>query len=109
MDNGASHDIYLHSHFRETYRDEYTSEKLPASWVQAAIHEELQYFNDVVWKGVHMDEVSKDPAAKLVGCRWVICNKNDAENPAVRARLVAQEVNNSDDLSFFCSDTSTRE
>lgn len=29
----------------------------------------------------------------LVRCRWVLCNKGDAEAPDVRARLVATEVN----------------
>ena len=33
------------------------------------------------------------PDSKLVRCRWVHCNKGDAQNPDVRARLVACEVN----------------
>ena len=33
----------------------------------------------------------------------MICNKNDNSDPDVRARLVAQEINNNDDMSFFAA------
>ena len=40
--------------------------------------------------------------SKLVRCRWVCCNKGDAQNPDVRARLVACEVNyGSKEDSFY--------
>ena len=43
--------------------------------------------------------------AKLVRCRWVLCNKGDAQTPDVRARLVACEVNhdNTHEASYFAS------
>ena len=44
MVDGSSKHVLLNAHFREAYKDEYTSEVLPRSWVQAAIHEELEYF-----------------------------------------------------------------
>ena len=42
MTDGTSTTVMLNNHFRDTYRDEYTAEALPKSWVRAAIHEELQ-------------------------------------------------------------------
>ena len=33
------------------------------------------------------------PGHVLVRSRWVLCNKGDQENPDMRARLVACEVN----------------
>ena len=42
---------------------------------------------------------------KLVRCRWVLCNKGDAANPDVRARLVACEVNygTTTEASFYAA------
>ena len=42
MQNGDSHKIALHKHFRDAYNDEYTQEQLPRAWVEEAIHEELE-------------------------------------------------------------------
>ena len=48
--------------------------------------------------------MSKFKDAKLVRCRWVLCNKGDATTPDVRARLVACEVNHgSKDDKFYAS------
>ena len=43
--------------------------------------------------------------AKVVRCRWVLCNKGDSTHPDVRARLVACEVNyaGTKDDSFYAS------
>ena len=35
--------------------------------------------------------------------RWVNCNKNDINDPDVRCRLVAQEVNTFADESFYAA------
>ena len=44
------------------------------------------------------------PNGKLVRCRWVLCNKRDAQNPDVRARLIACEVNSgSKEDSFYAA------
>ena len=39
--------------FRDVYRDEYTTEPLPDAQIRHAIVDEMRYFNDVVWEGVH--------------------------------------------------------
>ena len=41
--------------------------------------------------------------ARLWGSRWVNCNKNDINDPDVRCRLVAQEVNIHADDSFYAA------
>ena len=87
----------------KNYRDEYTNELLPKAWVQEAIHEELDYFNSRVWKAVPLDEALKEEGAKIIGCRWVMANKNDINDPDIRARLVAQEVGHHADHSLFAS------
>ena len=79
--------------FKEVYRDEYTNEILPTHLIHAAIIEELEYFNSRVWELSDIKAMKSFPESKLVRCRWVLCNKGDAQNPDVRARLVACEVN----------------
>ena len=101
--NGTTKTINLDSYFKEIYRDEYTAEPLPRTWVESAIHEEIQYFNDRVWVAMPIEEALADPEAKLSSCRWVVCNKNDASDPDVRARLVAQEVGSHADMSYFAA------
>ena len=56
-----------------------------------------------MWVGVPMNEAQQDQTGKIVGSRWVNCNKNDASNPDVRCRLVAQEVNVHADESFYAA------
>ena len=68
-----------------------------------AMLDELSYFNDNVWKGVPLAEAQADPEGKLIGTRCVLCNKNDASDPDVRARLVAQEISTYADESFFAA------
>ena len=101
---------YLNGHvdpaklvFKEHYRDEYTNEELPMGFVRDAMREELEYFCDRVWVGVPLSEAQNDPNGKIVGSRWVNCNKNDANDPDVRCRLVAQEVNTHADESFYAA------
>ena len=93
MANGArTKDLSTELIFKSQYRDEYTSEPLPASWVEAAIQEKIGYFNARVWVGVPLKVALAGPDAKIIGCRWVISNKNDPSNPDIRTRLVAQEI-----------------
>ena len=101
--DGTVQTIPLHAHFRAQYRDEYTDEPLPREWVEEAIHEEISYFNDRVWKAVPEHEALKEPGAKIIGTRWVISNKNDANDPDIRARLVAQEVSHFEDVSCYAA------
>ena len=101
---------YLNGHisptklsFKNSYRDEYTNEELPMGHVRPAIAEELEYFCDRVWVGVPMNVAKNDPDGKIIGSRWVNCNKNDINDPGVRCRLVAQEVNLHADDSFYAA------
>ena len=89
--------------FKEVYKDEYTNEELPLGHVRAAMKEELEYFCDKVWVGVPLSEAQNDPDGKIIGSRWVNCNKNDINDPDVRCRLVAQEINLQADESFYAA------
>ena len=89
--------------FKDSYKDEYTGEELPMGHVRNAMLDELEYFCDKVWVGVPIDVARNDPDGKIIGSRWVNCNKNDINDPDVRCRLVAQEVNLHADESFFAA------
>ena len=92
--NGGHVEISFDSrNFKPVYRDEYTNEVLPDDLVRAAICEELTYFNDRVWQITDIKTAESYKDAKVVRCRWVLCNKGDSTSPDVRARLVACEVN----------------
>ena len=85
---------YDEVNFRARYLDEYTGEVLPPSLIRAAIEDELNYFNSKVWELCTMDQMRKIPDYILIRSRWVLCNKGDANDPDVRARLVSCELNN---------------
>ena len=89
--------------FKDSYKDEYTNEELPIGHVKRAMQEELEYFCDKVWVGVPLAEAQNDPDGKIFGSRWVNCNKNDINDPDVRCRLVAQEINLQADESFYAA------
>ena len=89
--------------FKDAYKDEYTSEQLPIGHVRLAMQEELAYFCDKVWVGVPLSEALADADGKIIGSRWVNCNKNDINDPDVRCRLVAQEINLHHDDSFYAA------
>ena len=61
MADGTVKSIPLHAHFRPQYKDEYTSQPLPRSWVEAAIKEEIDDFNQHVWVGVPIETALQDP------------------------------------------------
>ena len=94
--DGREVSLALDDNFKPQYKYEYTSEILPYESAKDAMLDELQYFCSIVFRGVTMDEAMNDPSGKIVGCRWVNCNKGDASEPDVRCRLVAQEVNHGD-------------
>lgn len=81
------------ANFKPVYRDEYAREPLPSGLVHKAMCEELEYFNNTVWELVEKSEAEKEEHFKLIRTNWVVCNKGDAQDPDVRARLVACEVN----------------
>ena len=96
------HPISL-SIFRDDYKDEYTNGLLPSAWVREAIFDELDHFNKNVWTVVPESVARSDPDAKLIGTRFIINNKGDVHQPDVRARLVAQEVGDGPDSSFYAA------
>ena len=89
--------------FKDVYKDEYTCESLPIGHVRRSMHDELQYFCDKVWVAVPLSEAQNDAEGKIIGSRWVNSNKNDINDPDVRCRLVAQEVNLHADDSFYAA------
>ena len=89
--------------FKDLYKDEYTSEYLPLGHVRRAMREELEYFCNKVWVAVPLSEAQNDAEGKIVGSRWVTCNKNDIDDPDVRCGLVAQEVNLHADDRFYAA------
>ena len=70
-----------------------------------AIRVELNYFNSTVWQVAKPSDARKMKDSKTVQSRWLLCNKGNAKNPNVRARIVACEINTSGtkDDSFFAS------
>ena len=85
------------------YKDESTHDTLPTEHIRNAVYDELDYFCKNVWVGVSADVARADPHGKLINCKFVNCNKHDAESPGVRARLVAQEVSHHGDESFYAA------
>lgn len=82
-------------------RDEYTGEILDPGLVHKGKMEELDYFvSKQVWRVVPRKRAE---GHKIVGTRWVCCNKGDAERPEIRCRLVAQEVNMYKTDDFFAA------
>ena len=67
--------------------------------------EEMAYFCRNVWGIATLDGVKKDPKATLVGGRWVNCNKGDIQQPKVRARWVATEINHGNGESNYFAAT----
>ena len=103
--DGRTVSLDLEKNFRQSYKDEYTNEVLPAEGTKDAMYDELDYFCDKVFRGVTLDEARQDPEGKIVGCRWVNSNKGDSESPDIRCRLVAQEVNNGGESPDFYAAT----
>ena len=73
--NGTSANVDLNPNFRDVYKDEYTTEPLPKEGTKAAMHDEISYFCDKVFRGVTYDEAAKDPSGKIIRSRWVNSNK----------------------------------
>ena len=97
---------YGDDNFKSRYIDEYTGELLEPSLIRAAIVEELHYLNDKRnWELEDLSKVKQTADAIHVRTRWVLCNKGDAENPDMRARLVACEVNKTGKEDAFYAST----
>ena len=94
---------YLAHNFKAVSQDEYTGEILPNALVRAALIEDLNYFNKHVWDVVEKRIAYKLDDYKLVRMRWAICNKGDANDYDIRARLVACEINTYKTDEYFAS------
>ena len=82
-------------------RDEYTGEPLDESLVAKAKQEELRFFRSKgMWRIVPR---SRAEGQRIVGTRWVSCNKGDAAHPEIRCRLVCQEVKTYNSDEFFAA------
>ena len=82
--DGSSKRI-TYNNVKDRYLDEYTNEEMDMPQTQAAIIDEMNYWNDRVWLVMQQDEAKKKyPNAKFVGGRWVMTIKGDAENPKIR-------------------------
>ena len=95
---------YHQENFKPRYVDEYTGEVLDPHLVKIAIMEELNYFNEKVWQIQSKESMFDVKDHVFVRSRWVLCNKGDAAEPDIRARLVACEVNkDGKNDNFFAS------
>ena len=103
MSDGSSKKINLQHSMKPVYLDEYTRAALPHQQLVEAMYDELDYFNEHVWRGIPLAQAQKDPTAKIICTRWVLSNKGDASEPDVRARLVAQEISLHHDESFYAA------
>ena len=101
--DGTTRKVRPSGNFKNQYKDEYTGELLPEPEVHAAIIDEIAYFAEHVFEAVPVETARNDPDGKIIGTRWVNCNKGDSTNPDVRCRLVAQEVAQEYDASFFAA------
>ena len=80
--------------FKDKYIDEYTGDVLEHSLIKAAIVDELTYFCEKeVWMLEDLDTMKNIAEHVFVRSRWVLSNKGDIDEPDMRARLVACEVN----------------
>ena len=77
--------------FKQQYVDEYAGEILDPHLIADAIIDELEYFNDHVWHIEDKATMLGIPEHIFVRSRWVMCNKGEAINPDMRARLVNKE------------------
>ena len=105
MTGGKLPVVFAKQNFKKRYVDEYTGEELPPPLIRAAIEDKLMYFNSKVWQVCSKAEMEAVPHHILVRCRWVLCNKGDAAQPDIRARLVACELNRGDKHDAFFAST----
>ena len=65
-------------------------------FVLVPIDAQGDYFNDVVWEVDAKSKMQTVDEHVFVKSRWVLCNKGDGQDPDLRARLVACEINKGD-------------
>ena len=89
-----------------TVYDEYTGDVLPSALVAAAREEEVAAMESDewhVWGEVDIKEAWERTGKKPLKGRWVDVNKGGHDNPDVRSRWVAKEVNTYRTDAFFAS------
>ena len=64
--------------------------------------EELEYFRLKRGSGKVVPR-TRAHGQRVVGTRWVNCNKGDTQNPEIRCRLVCQEVKTYNSDEFFAA------
>ena len=87
------------------YVDECTGEVLDTQLIQAALMEEMSYFNDRAWEVDTKEHMATVDGHVFVRSRWVLCSKGDADEPDLRARFVACEINRGDRQDQFFAST----
>ncbi len=71
-----------------------------SSWPSAP-RRRLHFFHSKgVWRVVPRAHAA---GRRVVGTRWVSCNKGDAEHPEIRCRLVCQEVKTYQSEEFYAA------
>ena len=98
--DGRSYEKKLGDCFKETYYDECTVEQLPHDLIKEAMCNDMKYVGELVWDLCTTQEAHQDTGAIIVGGRWVLRNKGDAQKPKDRGRWVATEVNYEHDMAF---------
>ena len=74
------------------FYDEYTGLELPAAGVVAARKAEIDYMNRLgTWQVARRSDACAN-GEKVIGTRWIDCNKGDTTREDLRSRLVAQET-----------------
>ena len=83
--------------------DEYTGILLPKDLVRQAKKDELDFVRSKrVWRVVPRSHAGR---RRIIGTRWVSCNKGDELHPEIRCRLVAQEIKTPNATSKFYAAT----
>ena len=78
----------------QRYWDDLSGQPLDWELTQAARREEIECIHTMgVYRKVPISECLKRTGRRPIGTRWVDVNKGDRDNPKVRSRLVAQELN----------------
>lgn len=101
--NGSHGTVTFGPSCKPQYHDEYTRDILPRALTQEAMIHAMTYVNDKVWEITSMPEALQTENPPFVGGCWVTHNKGDLDNPKVRCRWVATELNTGDHMYFYAA------
>ena len=72
--------------------------------VKAARQEEIDYIRKMgLYVKVPITECFEKTGKKPIGVRWIDVNKQDANNPLYRSRLVGKDFNTHNDMSLYAA------